>query len=146
MKRFRFSLASLIGLVCAAGVVFGTWRYSNRVGASLIAVVSMFAMCSATVAGIFGIERTKRVWLPFAIFAWGYYVAAMMFGYPNLLGPYTVEYLTGGSSDFVPNLALAVVFDSVFSLAFGLLGSAVCNVYWKLHGSGRDEKRPDGPQ
>ena len=69
VSKFRFSLASLVGVVCASAVVLGAWRYDAKLGGIVVAALTMFAVASATVAGVLGSEATRRRWLPFAIFA-----------------------------------------------------------------------------
>ena len=146
MSGFRFSLASLLGVVCAAAVVLGAWRYDANVGAVVQRALTVIVVASATLAGILGSEVTRRRWLPFAIFAWisgaGGWFWWYEWGPDYFMGKLLVEPFDELSLG-APRYAL---FESLVSLLFGFIGMFVCRFYWKRHPPGSDAERPKRPE
>ena len=146
MSKFRFSLASLVGVVCAAGVVFGAWRYDANLGCGVVFMLTTFAVASATLADRLGSEATRWRWLPFAVFAlvygaggWfqaselrpGYYLANLFSEHPNALWP---------------GDPVCTASDALFSLLIGFIGMFVFHFYWKHHPPGGGAERPKRPE
>ncbi len=144
MRGFRFSLASLVGVVCVAAVVLGAWRFDPTLCASLVGTLTMFSIASATVAGLLGNEATRRRWLPFAVFAWSYSGAIWIWWFESRPVHYLVSLFreTSGvnwSADPIYSVA-----ESIFTFLIGFIGMLACHFYWKHHppGGSRDESKP----
>ena len=62
MNGFRFSLATLFGLVLATGLVLGVWRYGASDGAARAALAAFFFLCTSLLFGSLavGIWKASR--------------------------------------------------------------------------------------
>jgi len=146
VSRFRFSLASLVGVVCVAAVVLGAWRFDEKLGVRVLGILCMFALACATVAGVFGNEATRRRWLPFPIFALWYQVGGWFVWYDARPGRYVLDALMGPTDTFLLSGTAYQASEFLIMLLFGFIGMIVCHYYWKRHppgGGGDAAKRPE---
>ncbi len=150
MARVRFSLASLIALVCFVAVFLGALRLDWSLCTFFTARLTVLVVCSAAVAGIFGRERTRRIWLPFAIFAggywfgivgWGLYLERYAFSFNWIIETFEVS----SPPQVSDHEFFAYLFESVFALVVGLLGTTACNIYWAFRPPVQEKNQTDAP-
>lgn len=127
MARFRFSLSALLAVTATAAVVFGVWRWNKHFGSSLVLMICLWTLCAATVAALSGPRRRRRLWLPFALFGWGYFWTSLgihAFGLPgHAISQFAEWDYTADNSLDSGTLRLAL--EPLFALIFGLLGSLI---------------------
>jgi xanthine/uracil permease len=144
VDRFRFSLVTLLGVVCAAAAVLGAWRHDRFFGTSVTFVLTMSVLSLALMASIFGTEPTRRFCMPFSICAGGYLAIAMCTFADALPGEIVVNQCWGRLTGHHPRVEVRVTIESIMSLPIGVAGSFVFNVYRRFYERSRERNRGTG--
>lgn len=78
MRRFRFSIRSLLLLVLFVGVAFAALRASNDAWDAGIFGLTLSVLLSAVLLAVHRTSRRRAYWLGFALFGWAYLVATLI--------------------------------------------------------------------
>ncbi len=72
MKRFRFNIASLLGVIMVLGVGFAAWRVATDLRDSGIFSLTFGVLLISMLLAIHRAEKRQAFWLGFALFGWIY--------------------------------------------------------------------------
>lgn len=78
MRRFRYSIASLIGLVIFAAISAASLRASTDAWDSWIFAGTLFVLTSSVLLSAHSYGSTRTFWPGFAVFGWAYLVATLV--------------------------------------------------------------------
>ena len=72
MRRIRFNIASLLGVILVLGVGFAALRESSELWESGVFTLTLGVLLISIFLAIHGIEKRRAFWLGFAFFGWVY--------------------------------------------------------------------------
>lgn len=78
MRRFRFSIASLLGVVLFISVALAALRASTDVWDGCLLGLVLLILLTAILLAVHWTERRRAYWLGFALFGWTYLIASMI--------------------------------------------------------------------
>jgi hypothetical protein len=78
MKRFRFSIASLLGLVLFAAVAVAALRAGSDLWDSIVLTLMLGALLIAVLLCVHRAEKRRAFWLGFGLFGWAYLLASFI--------------------------------------------------------------------
>jgi hypothetical protein len=78
MKRIRFNIASLLGVIWVLGVGFAALRESSDLWESGIFSVTLGMLSISILLAVYRTEQTRAFWIGFAVFGWIYLALALM--------------------------------------------------------------------
>jgi hypothetical protein len=78
MRRFRFSIAGLLGVVLFIAVALAALRASTDAWDSGILGVALLSLLTATLLAVHRRDHQRAYWLGFALFGWAYLIASLV--------------------------------------------------------------------
>ena len=78
MRRFRFSIASLLGVVFLVAIAVAALREANEPWDSGVFAVTLVILLVSTLLAVHRRERRRAFWLGFALWGWTYLVASLI--------------------------------------------------------------------
>ncbi len=78
MKRIRFSVASLLGIIFVFGVGFAALRQSSELWESGVFTLTISVLLISILLGIHRAGKRRAFWLGFALFGWIYLALALI--------------------------------------------------------------------
>jgi hypothetical protein len=78
MRRFRFSIATLLGIVLFISVALAALRDSTDTWDSGILGLTSLCLLTAVLLAVHRTDRRRAYWLGFALFGWAYLVASLI--------------------------------------------------------------------
>ena len=79
MRKTRFSIAALMGVVLLAALALAMFRYGSRVSAGVLLLFTYAMLCLAVVGIVCRGGGERAWWLGFSLFGWGYMALAFWF-------------------------------------------------------------------
>ena len=78
MKRIRFNIASLLGVILVLGVGFAALRESSELWESGVFTLTLAALLISILLAIHRTEKRRAFWLGFALFGWVYLALSLV--------------------------------------------------------------------
>jgi hypothetical protein len=78
MRRFRFTIGSLLGVVVFLAVAFAALREATDLWDSGVFSLSLLTMLTAVLLTVYQRERKRAFWLGFALFGWAYMTTSLI--------------------------------------------------------------------
>lgn len=78
MRRFRFSVASLLGVILFISVALAALRASTDVWDGCLLGLDLLILLTAVLLAVHRTDRKRAYWLGFAVFGWLYLIASMI--------------------------------------------------------------------
>jgi hypothetical protein len=78
MRRLRFSIASLLGVVLFISVALGALRAADDAWNSGMLSLDLLILLTAILLGVHRTDRKQAYWLVFSLFGWVYLLASMI--------------------------------------------------------------------
>lgn len=78
MKRFQFSIASLLGVVVAVAFGIAALRSATDAWDSGVLGITLFTLLVAVLLAVHRTDRQRAYWLGFALFGWAYLTASLI--------------------------------------------------------------------
>jgi hypothetical protein len=78
MRRIRFTIASLLGVVVFVAVAFAALREATDLWDSGVFNLTLLTLLSAVLLATHCTDRKRASWLGFALFGWAYLVASLV--------------------------------------------------------------------
>ncbi len=78
MGRFRFSIASLLGIVLFVAIAIAALRASNDAWDSSVLGLTLLTLLAAALLAVHRTDRRRAFWLGFAVFGWIYLFASLI--------------------------------------------------------------------
>jgi hypothetical protein len=78
MRRIRFSIAGLLGLVAFSGAGFAALRAASEPWDSGLFGVTLLLLLAAILLAVHRTWRTRAFWLGFALYGWAYLVGSLI--------------------------------------------------------------------
>ena len=78
MRRFRSSIAGLLGVVVLVAVALAALRDSTDAWDSGLLSLALLILLAATLSAVHRMGRQRASWLGFALFGWAYLVASLI--------------------------------------------------------------------
>jgi hypothetical protein len=114
MRRFRFSIASLLGVVLFAALALAALRAATDAWDSGVFTTTVLIFLVALLLTVHGTERRRAYWLGFALFGWAYLAASLIpsiearlpstWGFARVQAVVAADYDNDGSVDlFIAN-------------------------------------------
>src|SRR5271155_1533513 len=72
MRRIRFNIASLLGVILVLGVGFAALRESSDLWESGVFTLTLAALLISILLAIYRTESRRAFWIGFALFGWIY--------------------------------------------------------------------------
>jgi hypothetical protein len=115
MNRIRVSIAGLSAIVLVAGFGFAALQDNTWITATGLYLLTILTLLGSTVGAVVKRGAQRAPWLGFAIFGWGYFLAAF--------GPFLSAEVKGGdiqrgafATEVSPNLLTTRVFSYLYRL------------------------------
>jgi hypothetical protein len=77
MRRFRFSIGSMMALIVVLGVAFAALHFPTPLWANIWFSSALAAVTFAIPAAVYNRGEQRAFWVGFATFGWVYFIAAM---------------------------------------------------------------------
>ncbi len=174
MRRFRFSIAGLMGIVLIAAVGLAGLRNASPLWAGTLLMLTCAALALAVVGAIYCRGPRQAWWLGFAIFGWGYLallkgcsdpsvalhplsVLLEIFGDRVILPPPRIIGGSVGGSGLggafggpiapppLVDRAFAIVAQCLWTLAIAMAGSILARIVFASARTDRAEETPQAP-
>jgi hypothetical protein len=78
MRRFRFSIAGLLGVVLFVSIALAALRASTDAWDSGVLGLALLILLTATLLAVHRTDRERAYWLGFALFGWAYLVTSLI--------------------------------------------------------------------
>src|SRR3954469_1750576 len=78
MGLFRFTIASLLGLVCFVAVAFAALRRADGLWDSALFTLTLGILLASVLLAVHRTDRRRAYWLGFALFGWTYLGASLI--------------------------------------------------------------------
>ena len=78
MRRFRFTIASLLVVILVLGLSFAGLRESSDLWESSIFTITLAVLLISILLAIYRTDKRRACWLGFALFGWIYLALALM--------------------------------------------------------------------
>jgi hypothetical protein len=91
MVRPRISIAGMMILLVALGLVLSSLRFPSEGAAAAVLLVTQAILAAAVLAVVYSTQERRAFWLGFALFGWGY--MALIADRPEMLTSMTLDQL-----------------------------------------------------
>src|ERR1700730_17908009 len=78
VKRFRFSIASLLGLVVFVAIAVAALRAASDSWDSALFTTTLAMLLVSVLLTVHSVERKRAFWVGFCLFGWAYLVASLV--------------------------------------------------------------------
>ncbi len=137
MRRFRFSIASLLGVILFISVALAALRASTDLWDGCLLGLALTVLLTATLLAVHRRDRKRAYWLGFALFGWTYLIASQIPPLESRL-PTTkgLAYLGAARPVAIPQGVAVADFDSDGQMDVYLVNASAPSIVYLNNGDG----------